>query len=80
MTKRCWRRGMHCPHALPILTLPCPALTLPPQIVPVPGLEEVPARQPGTEVPTSTPVPEFSPGVPSEMPDRGGSEISFPGH
>lgn len=46
----------------------------------MPGPSEMPARQPETEVPTSTPMPEFSPGAPSELPDRGGSEISFPGH
>ncbi|PRW05835.1 hypothetical protein C2E21_9466 [Chlorella sorokiniana] len=52
----------------------------PPDIVPMPSPAEMPARQPETEVPTSTPTPEFSPGAPSELPDRGGSEINFPGH
>lgn len=58
----------------------CCAIRLTLQIVPAPGPAEVPQHGPETEVPTGTPMPEFSPGVPSEMPDRGGSEINFPGH
>lgn len=49
-----------------------------PQIVPIDVPQEAPPRGPEVEVPTSTPLPEFSPGAPAEVPDRGGSEIGFP--
>lgn len=50
----------------------------PPDIVPSPGWEEAPRPSPPMEVPGTVAPPEFSPGTPSEMPQRGGSEINFP--
>ncbi|PSC75830.1 hypothetical protein C2E20_1552 [Micractinium conductrix] len=51
----------------------------PPDIVPSQFPQESPIQpSPPTEVPLSPAPPEFSPGAPSELPDRGGSEISFP--
>lgn len=49
------------------------------QFVPSPGPVEAPPRNIPTEVPTPSAPPEFTPGTPTELPQRGGSEISFPG-
>lgn len=51
-----------------------------PQIVPTGFPQEAPPLGPPAEFPGTSAPPEFSPGAPSELPDRGGSEISFPGH
>lgn len=49
------------------------------QIIPSPGPAEAPPRSIPTEVPAPSAPPEFTPGTPTELPQRGGSEISFPG-
>lgn len=54
-------------------------LKTPPEFVPSPGPVEAPPRSIPTEVPTPSAPPEFTPGTPTELPQRGGSEISFPG-
>ncbi|KAL4428041.1 hypothetical protein ABPG75_002130 [Micractinium tetrahymenae] len=51
----------------------------PPEIIPSPAPAEAPPRNIPTEVPAPSAPPEFSPGAPAELPQRGGSEISFPG-
>ncbi|KAL4445359.1 hypothetical protein ABPG77_011184 [Micractinium sp. CCAP 211/92] len=80
------REGEEAPEGPGPVEVPSPRrdepdvpLRPPPEIVPSPGPAEVPPPSIPSEAPTPSVPPEFTPRTPTEVPQRGGSEISFPG-